>query len=225
MSASAEEAWAPGPLHPQLADGAVHVWRADLAAVSEELVALLCPEERARAARLLNEHRGELWRRSRGLLRALLGRYLQCDGRLLRFALGEHGKPALATNDRLSFNMSHSGSVALYAFMCAGEIGVDVEVARRTIDEVAVARRTLGRPTADRLEGLDPDARRREFLRAWSRHEAALKCVGTGIGETQGDVDVAELWVVELELDDLDAAGAVAAERRARELCCWQWRG
>jgi 4'-phosphopantetheinyl transferase len=222
---SAQAAWAPGPRRPQLADGAVHVWRADLAAAADDLAELLCEEERARAERIVSARRAELWRRSRGLLRELLGRYLRREPRTLRFALGEHGKPALILDgeDRVPFNMSHSGSVALYAFSGAGEIGVDVEVARRTIDEVAVAHRTLGRPTAERLEGLDPDTRRREFLRAWARHEAALKCLGVGIGGTQADVGAAELWVVELELGHADTAGAVAVEGRARELRCWQW--
>jgi 4'-phosphopantetheinyl transferase len=228
MSASAEEAWAPGPLRPQLADGAVHVWRADLASVSKELGELLSREERERAARLVNEQRGELWRRSRGLLRALLGRYLQREPSSLRFALGEHGKPELVASSSaasLSFNMSHSGSLALFAFSSAGEIGVDVEVARRQIDEVAVARSTFGEVAARRLASLDPDSRRQEFLRAWTRHEAALKCLGVGIGGTLADVRRSKLWVAELELGELDAAAAVAAERRARELRCWQWRG
>lgn len=225
MSLSAEEAWAPGPLHPQLADGAVHVWRADLAVVSEELEGLLSREERARAARLLNEQRGELWRRSRGLLRALLGRYLRCDGSSLRFAFGAYGKPALVQDGdhRLSFNTSHSGSIALCGLSRVGEIGVDVEVARRTIDEVAVARRTLGEVAARRLERLDPDRRRSEFLRGWCRHEAALKCLGVGIGAIVDDVRVQQLWLAELELGSGDAAAAVAAERPASELCCWEW--
>jgi len=228
MSASAEEAWAPGPLRPQLADGAVHVWRADLASVSKELGELLSREERERAARFVNERRGELWRRSRGLLRALLGRYLQREPSSLRFALGEHGKPELVASSSaasLSFNMSHSGSLALYAFSSAGEIGVDVEVARRQIDEVAVARSTFGEVAARRLASLDPGSRHQEFLRAWTRHEAALKCLGVGIGGTLADVRRSKLWVAELELSELDAAAAVAAERRARTLCCWQWRG
>ncbi len=225
MSASAEEAWAPGPLRPRLVDGAVHVWRADLAAVADELADLLCEQERARAERILSESRAELWARSRGLLRALLGRYLQREPGSLRFAAGAHGKPALidVTATELAFNMSHSGQLALYAFSAAGEVGVDIEVERRTIDELAVAHRTLDRSTAERLEGLDPDTRRREFLRAWARHEAALKCLGLGIGGTQADVGAAELWVVELELGHPDVAGAVAAECKARELCCWDW--
>jgi 4'-phosphopantetheinyl transferase len=240
MPASAQGTWTPGPLHPRLADGAAHVWRADLATVPQALGELLSGEERARAARLVNARSGELWRRSRGLLRTLLGRYLGHDPSSLRFALGAHGKPALVCDgeDPLSFNMSHSGSTALYAFSSAGEIGVDVEMALRRIDEVAVAHRTLGRTTAERLAGLDPATRRLEFLRAWARHEATLKCLGLGIGgvgigesradvigEQRADADVPELWVSELELGDLDAAAAVAAERRPRALSCWQWRG
>ncbi len=224
-----------------LADGAVHVWRADLATVAEDLGELLCDEERARAQRMVDERDGELWRRSRGLLRALLGRYLQREPRSLRFAAGEHGKPALARNadespaarrrssaespspPELSFNMSHSGRLALYAFSEVGAVGVDVEVARRPIDEVAIAARALGAAEARRLQALDPATRRREFLRAWARHEAELKCLGVGIGGADGAIAGRRPWIAQLELGP-DVAAAVAAERPARELRCWDWR-
>jgi 4'-phosphopantetheinyl transferase len=203
----------------------VHVWRAELAAVAEDLSELLCIGEHARAARFVNERDGDLWARSRGLLRALLGRYLHQDPRSLRFATGEHGKPALADDaaPELAFNMSHSGQLALYAFGATGAVGVDVEIARRPLDEVAIAAHALGAATARRLQTLEPTARRREFLRTWTRHEAELKCLGVGIGGTPTDGVTHELWVTELELGP-DAAAAVAAERPARELRCWDWQ-
>jgi len=215
---------APGPLRPALAEGAVHVWRADLTTVGDDLSELLCSEERARARRFVNERDRELWGRSRGLLRALLGRYLQQDPSSLRFVTGEHGKPALAdhASPELAFNMSHSGELALYAFSRAGDVGVDVEVARRPINEVAIAERTLGASEAARLRDLDPETRRREFLRGWTRHEAEMKCLGVGIGGGDGAVERGALWVAELELG-AGAAGAVASERPAHELCCWIW--
>jgi 4'-phosphopantetheinyl transferase len=237
MPASAEGAWAPGPKRPRLTDGAVHVWRVDLSTVSgDELGKLLCHEERTRAARLVNARKGELWRRSRGLLRALLGRYLQRDPSSLRLAVGEHGKPGLAMNDnqprlgpepqvsasRLSFNLSHSGELALYAFSDAGEVGVDVEVPRRSFDDLGVARRVFGADEARRLDALEPELRRLEFLRAWTRHEAELKCLGVGIGRDQADVRAHRLWVLDLDLE-CDAAGAVACERVPRELRRWRW--
>ena len=240
MPASTEDVWTPGPLHPLLTDGAVQVWRADLTAAGEDLGELLCSDERARAERFVNERDGELWRRSRGLLRALLGRYLQRDPRSLRFAIGEHGKPALVEDvaespeakprasadasraPQLSFNMSHSGALALYALSHTGAVGVDVELARRPIDEVAIAARTLGAAEARRLQALEPEIRRREFLRAWARHEAQLKFLGVGIGGALADTAGHKPWVAELELGP-DAAAAVAAERPARELRCWEW--
>lgn len=222
MPVTAEGAWTPGPLRPQLADDAVHVWRADLNEVAEDLGNLLCTEERARAERMVDELNGQLWRRSRGLLRALLGRYLQLDPSSLRFFTGEHGKPALADDapPTVDFNMSHSGQLALYAFSAAGAVGVDVEVARRPTDEVAIAARVLGASEAARLRALDPETRRREFLRAWTRYEAQLKCLGTGIGGTD---DGARLWMANLDLGQ-GAAGAVAAARPPRELRCWGWQ-
>lgn len=225
MPASAERAWAAGPLRPQLADSTVHVWRADLAAVAEDLGSLLCSEEQARAERMVDERNGELWRRSRGLLRALLGRYLQRDPSSLRFSTGEHGKPVLTddSSPTVSFNMSHSGKLALYAFSDAGAVGVDVEIARRPTDEVAIAARILGASEATRLRALDPETRRQEFLRAWTRYEAELKCLGMGIGGMDGVIDGARPWVADLELGQ-GAAGAVAAERPARELRCWGWQ-
>jgi 4'-phosphopantetheinyl transferase len=238
MRGTAESTWEPGPLRPLLAKGAVDVWRADLTTVAGDLGELLCTEETARARRLLNERDRELWRRSRGLLRVLLGRYLRREPSSLRFTIGEHGKPALlessgeataalrppsADVNGLSFNMSHSGQLALYAFSTAGAVGVDVETARRAVNEVAIAARMLGQAEARRLEQLDPDVRQREFLRAWARHEAELKCLGVGIGAVHAELGKRERWIAELELGP-SAAAAVAAERPVRELCCWDWR-
>jgi 4'-phosphopantetheinyl transferase len=242
--------WAPGPLRPLLADGALHVWRADLTTVAADVGALLCEEERARAERFVNARDGELWRSARGLLRLLLGRYLDLEPKSLRFTLGQYGKPALqrhadetyaphsapadvSRDVPLSFNMSHSGELGLYAFAARGGIGVDVEVARRPIDELAIAARALPAGEAQRLQTLEPAARRREFLRAWTRHEATLKCLGVGIGGGGGDVrdtareSIAEglgapLWIAQLELGS-DAAAAVATEMPTRELRRWEW--
>ncbi len=240
MPTSAEEAWAPGPPRPLLADGAVHVWRADLGTVASELAELLSEDERARAARIVNEREAEMWGRSRGVLRALLGRYLQREPRSLRFVLGEHGKPKLddtgeeasavasascaSSPPRLSFNMSHSDRLALYAFSEAGAVGVDVEVARRAVDEVAIAARMLGAAEARRLGELDPASRRGEFLRAWARHEAALKCLGVGIGGAASEPGGRSPWVAQLEVGP-EAGAAVAAARSPSELCRWDWRG
>ena len=72
MPLAAEPTWPPGPARPALSEGALHVWRVELTAVSDDLAELLCAEERARGERLLNKRDAQLWMRSRGVLRALL---------------------------------------------------------------------------------------------------------------------------------------------------------
>jgi len=239
MLETALHGWTPGPLQPRLGDGAVHVWRANLDEVAEDMGELLDEQERDRAGRMLHEHTRGRWSRSRGLLRVLLGRYLRCDPRSLEFVTGPHGKPELAVeagrhaaqaerrrtgSPRLAFNLSHSNDAALYAFSESAAVGVDVERARSSRNEVAIARRVLGSAEAERLEALDPQARAREFRRAWVRYEAELKCLGEGIGRSVESGRPRGLWTAELEMGP-DAAGAVASEHPARELRCWEWRG
>jgi 4'-phosphopantetheinyl transferase len=225
--------WSPGPGQPKLAPGAVDVWRVDLAVVPDDLRELLSADEHARAERIGRARDRELWARSRGVLRGLLGRYLQIDPRKLRFAAGKAGKPAFANDARastvadaamttLSFNLSHSAQTALYAFTTVGAVGVDVEVARRAIDAVALAERVFGPVEAARLRALDEGTRDQEFLRAWVRHEAALKCLGVGLGGSQ-DGETAQ-WISELEMGSR-AAAAVACVAAPSELRCWDWSG
>jgi len=237
----------PGPQRPRLGVGVVDVWRVDLTGALDELCELLSGAERERAGRLLSEHDRQLWMCSRGTLRALLGRYLDEDPRTLRFGSGPHGKPGLldaasdgsapdldpraAASPRVSFNLSHSADAALYAFAAGVSVGVDVEVARRAIDEVAIAARTFGTAEAKRLGELDPDARRSEFLRAWVRHEAQLKCLGVGIGgaDTVRDQGAAGArrgksrpWVSQLDVGTR-AEAAVAVDAAPQELRYWEW--
>jgi hypothetical protein len=203
--------WTPGPPAARARAGTIDVWRADLAAVGDELEELLCAEERERAARIAQEHDRVRWARSRGVLRALLGRYLERDPRTLDFTLGAHGKPALPREETgpepsaaadLRFNLSHSGTLALYAITDGREVGVDIERAR---------------------ERYTP-----EFLRAWVAREAAGKCRGIGLGretglaKSRGVTPPDALWTAELDVGP-DAAGAVAVKGGRCELCCWEW--
>jgi 4'-phosphopantetheinyl transferase len=224
-----ETRWSPPSAPPRLTEGVVDVWRASLAAGGEREQELLSPAERARAARFVRAEDGRRWARSRAILRALLGAYAGADPRTLGFEEGAHGKLALAREPaaagvpaRLRFNLSHSGDTALYALALDREVGVDVELARRQVDAVAIAARVLGAETAARLEALDPPAREREFLRAWVRWEAVLKCRGTGIGGADDRPAGPEPWVRELDVGETGAA-ALAVEGGGCELRCWAW--
>ena len=107
---------------------------------------------------------------------------------------GERAAPAAD----LRFNLSHSGTLALYAVTVGREVGVDIECARE-------------RYTA-------------EFLRGWVAREATVKCRGTGLATPSRGLSQADLWTAELDVGPLGAA-AVAVEGERCELRCWQWRG
>lgn len=216
--------WQPGPAAPRLAPATVDVWRADLVAAAARGGghASLSGDERERAARFARPEDGERWAAARGILRALLGAYAGMDPRALRLEAGPHGKPRLASEERLRFNLSHSGDVALYALALDREVGVDVELPRRTADHVAIARRILGDGEAERLAALDPSAREREFLRAWVRWEAVLKGRGTGIGGAGAPSGGPDPWVEQLDVGE-PAAAALAVEGGPCAVRYWRW--
>jgi 4'-phosphopantetheinyl transferase len=243
--------WKPGPAEPRLGDGALHVWRVDLTVVPAPLASLLSEEELARAAQMPSERGRELWSRSRGVLRTLLGRYLRTEAIAVGLRVDEHGKPTLsgehAASPPLFFNLSHSQQLALYAFTATGPVGVDVEVARRAdaspspstgsnrggtdeprrppTDHVALARRAFGEEPARKLLALEPARREGEFLRLWTRHEAELKRRGTGIGggfEHGAHRPGYAPSIVELDIGP-HAAAALAHDPRVSELRLWEW--
>jgi 4'-phosphopantetheinyl transferase len=222
-------------LTPGLLAGELHVWRADIASAGEGAEELLSADEHARAERIPGEERRRAWARTHGLLRHLLSRYLGCEPAVLRFSRGPHGKPELqrlapgAAGPRLrgmhpsaplSFNISHSGDLALFALADGQAVGVDVELISAGRDDVRLAARALGPAAAARLAGLDPESRAREFTREWVRYEAAVKCRGTGIGHAQGVRDGGGAWIVEIDAGP-GAVAAVAAERAPSALRCW----
>jgi 4'-phosphopantetheinyl transferase len=201
-----------------LAAGAVHVWRADLD-VDPQLGELLCAEERERAARLISDREQRRWSHARGVLRALLGLYLDVDPSILRFRIGAHGKPSLDPPE-VAFNLSHSAGVALYAITPSAAVGIDVELAHRLTDELAIAARIFEPDVAARLEAVAPPERAHEFLRAWVAHEAEVKRLGLSIG---GRLPAARLaaWHAHLDLDG--GAGALAVDLQPSDLQCWLW--
>jgi 4'-phosphopantetheinyl transferase len=234
VDVSADTSWGVPPASPEARAGAVDVWRADLIDAAAGLSELLCDEERERAGRIVGERSRELWTRSRGFLRAVLGWYLEGDPVDLRFELGPHGKPALGaragqTQD-VRFNLSHSGELVLVAVSPDREVGVDVECTRdaggRQVDEIAIAARALGPIQARRLRELEPDEREYEFLRMWTAHEATLKCLGVGLAygpsSGEGSPDRA-LWTETLELGPRAAAAVAAQGSGECELRCWEW--
>jgi medium-chain acyl-[acyl-carrier-protein] hydrolase len=176
--------WQPaGEVHP-LAEGEVHVWRAVLERPPEELEALyrtLSAEERERAARFHFDNHRRHFIAGRGILRALLGRYLGRDPGGLAFRYEARGKPLLAGGEALAFNLSHSHGLALYAVARGVDVGVDVERVRPEFAGEQVAGRFFSPAEVAVLRGLPPEQRQEAFFACWTRKEAYMKATGQGL--------------------------------------------
>jgi 4'-phosphopantetheinyl transferase len=121
----------------------------------------------------------------RGILRVLLGRFVNDAPEGLRFSYSANGKPALVRRQRegaLHFNLSHSAGVAVFAFSQAGPLGVDIEHVRELEDWEQVAAMCFSAGEIAALHAARPESRTEQFFRAWTKHEARLKAAGDGLG-------------------------------------------
>jgi 4'-phosphopantetheinyl transferase len=169
----------------------VHVWDADLDRVREDaLAASLSNDERERGRCFHFERDRRRFVAARGLLRFLLGRYLDVHPAGVRFGYGPGGKPYLASADGLRFNVSHSGGLALLAFAWCREVGVDVERVRPVPEAEDIARRYFSPFEEAELRRLPEGERTAAFFRCWTRKEAFVKATGDGLSRPLDGFDV-----------------------------------
>lgn len=184
--------WPPAPSEIRLGRDEIHVWCAWLGDFRGDLPRLddvLSPDERIRAGTFHCAPDRHRFVASRGILRALLARYLPLDAATIRFSYGRFGRPELAGpagDPPLYFNVSHSGALAVYAVTRACPVGVDIERLREIPDLDAIASRFFPPAEASRLTALPPDRRLDEFFACWTGKEAFLKATGEGIGAHRG---------------------------------------
>ena len=154
---------------------------------------ILSTDELERAGRFRFERDQKRFIVARGILRKILGRYLEMNPHKLRFEYTSHGKPVLATNsgyDTLRFNLSHSGAFALYAVTRGRNIGIDIERVRDDIDVEQIARRYFSQGEISSLERIHKNKRSGVFFQYWTRKEAFIKATGEGISFPMEQCDV-----------------------------------
>lgn len=180
-----------------LPEDEVQLWRIDLAGIrgdESRWQKVLSSDESARAARFHFDADRQRYITTRAWLRMLLASYLQTDAKQLSFSYSKKEKPLLAPaydHSGITFNISHSGEIALLAFARQREIGVDVEQVRENRDLEAIARRFFSANEQTQLFALPAAERPAAFYRCWTRKEAYIKAVGDGLSLPLSQFDVA----------------------------------
>ena len=237
--------WLEPPDVLPLSAGDVHLWRIRLEQpdhLLEWFQKTMEPYELERAGRFHFERLQRHFVVSRGFLRHVLARYLAAKPEELRFAYNDYGKPSLAGENSLRFNMSHSHEAALVGVALNAALGVDIEYIRADFATVEIARRFFSRLEVETFDSLPKEEQVAAFFRCWTRKEAYIKAIGKGLSQAldcfdvtlapgepaallRADEDDASSW----SLSDIDVgpgyASALAVEGPIREICCWQLAG
>ncbi|NWF59658.1 MAG: 4'-phosphopantetheinyl transferase superfamily protein [Fischerella sp.] len=232
--------WLAAPTDLKLLPYDVHIWRIDLERPEPELQALeatLSSDEIARARRFYFQQHQQRFIAGRGILRAILGRYLGVEPQAVRFEYEPRGKPILGDtyiHSGLSFNLSHSQDLAVCAVSINRVIGVDIEYIRSVSDVEALAKRFFSPREYAVVRSLPPQQQQKVFFRYWTCKEAYLKATGVGLvqleqveisltPEEPAKLTTDEQWsLIELLPAD-NYVGAVAVEGFELDLKCWQY--
>ena len=117
----------------------------------------------------------------RSLLRSLLSERSGLAPEMIELDSAERGKPSLPKTNPLRFNASRSDRwFAVVLSESIIEPGIDIEVLRELPDAASLSRRILSPEETRALgDGIIHDSE--TFLRFWTRKEAVLKSLGTGL--------------------------------------------
>jgi len=168
---------------PHLGRDVLHIWHLSLDVTvgeRDQYSSLLSTDEKKRAERFYFEKVRDRYIAGRGLLRTLLGGYLNGEPAGIRFDYEPNGKPVLK-DQPIRFNVSHSEGEGVFAFCLDRAVGVDVEWRRPLADMNDLARRFFTGNESRLLASRLGDDKQELFYKLWTCKEAYLKAVGVGL--------------------------------------------
>jgi 4'-phosphopantetheinyl transferase len=140
--------------------------------------------ERVRAASFVFARDRDRFVRAHGYLRRKLGAFVGLAPKDVPIVAAEGEKP-FVEGRRVSFNLSHSGSLAVLAMTGGADVGIDLETLERSdrlddeLDGLASGCMTGEEQAA--LAILPRAQRVRRFLSYWTAKEARMKLTGEGM--------------------------------------------
>lgn len=169
--------------NPELIGNQVRIWLVDMDtyfSILPSLRNILSPEERKRADRFYKESDTARFIVRRAVLRLLMANELDVLPDQVEFITGINGKPHLVNSKGIHFNCSHSSKFAVIV-IANQQIGIDIEYINDDFDYEGVAEHSFSTRELAVLRCSTKPIR--DFFMIWTRKEAFLKALGTGIGQ------------------------------------------
>jgi 4'-phosphopantetheinyl transferase len=158
----------------------VHIWIASLKYQSYFYNQLSFEEQcKANSFRNLNDQHRYIT--SHYLLRRILAAYLGCHTQDIKFRKNKYGKLYLLDKDNIYFNMSHTQDVVSFILSSKNEVGIDLEYIDSYFEWESIARNYLTPEELIYLESIPKVEKIKGFYHLWTRKEALLKAIGTGL--------------------------------------------
>jgi 4'-phosphopantetheinyl transferase len=237
--------WLNPPENLILSEEEAHVWRADLRfneCFQSSFLKLLSPDEKRRADKFHFAKDSRNFIVARGILRSLIGKYLEINPAEISFQYSEFGKPGIAANHSLQFNISHSENVALFAFIKKLNVGVDVEFVKQDIEVKDIATKFFSANEVLNLLALPEKQHTLGFFNCWTRKEAFIKAVGQGLSfpldqfevslepdkpakllATNWEPKAVSKWSIYSMSPGANFVGSVAIEGPVKHVNFWNW--
>jgi len=163
----------------------IQIWHGDIVAEDtyyQSYWRVLDEAEQAHALRMKNDLLRKRYVEVHGRLRNVLAQILNESPEKIRINKAEHGKPYLADNPQLVFNLSHSASVMIIAVGWRCQLGVDVELCKPRANLAGLVDKCFAEEEVEYWRKLPEHQKIPEFYRFWTRKEAFVKATGRGIG-------------------------------------------
>lgn len=174
------------------AKNSIHIWIVQLnqwISHSQHLKTLLSEKEITRVERRKIQEKQEELILSRGILRIIIGSYLDQEPADLKINSTPDGKPYLE-NSKLEFNLSHSGNIWICALCQSKQVGIDIQERYPITSIKTIIKNYFSVDEKNYLDSLPAGQYKDNFFSLWTAKEAYLKAIGKGFQESPTKISI-----------------------------------
>jgi 4'-phosphopantetheinyl transferase len=148
--------------------------------LTKDLIHFLNPEERSRSERYYKDKDRNQFIICRAILKFVLAAYTKLDAKSIQLDYHFNKKPYISTHPWLYFNVSHSEDFAVIA-ISLNKIGIDVEFISKDSTFTNLLPDIFNDNEVLAIE--NAVNKKHTFYKSWTRKEAIVKALGTGIDD------------------------------------------